>query len=79
MNAHARPLTDAWWNAPIFYPMRGALALSESLLGITPPTTPMQCSAGIVYTPARFPLIVLLAARIEVVVATDPAAEEGSN
>jgi hypothetical protein len=41
-NAHARPLTDAWWNAPIFYPMRGALALSETLLGVAPLTTPMQ-------------------------------------
>ena len=28
-NAHAVPFTHAWWNAPFFWPMPGALALTE--------------------------------------------------
>jgi hypothetical protein len=40
------PLTDAWWNAPMFYPMRGALALSEVLIGILPVTLPVQALTG---------------------------------
>ena len=27
-NSQAVPFTETWWNAPIFFPMRGALALS---------------------------------------------------
>jgi len=34
-NAHAVPLTARWWNAPMFWPLPGALALSEHLLGIS--------------------------------------------
>jgi hypothetical protein len=41
-NAQAVPFTAAWWNAPIFYPMPGALALSEHLAGIAVFTTPLQ-------------------------------------
>jgi hypothetical protein len=41
-NTQALPLTEAWWNAPIFYPMPGALALSEHLAGIAVFTTPLQ-------------------------------------
>lgn len=41
-NAQAVPLTERWWNAPIFHPMTNAFALSETLLGIAPLTTPMQ-------------------------------------
>nr|MBP6715385.1 hypothetical protein [Acidobacteriota bacterium] len=41
-NAHAVPLTDAWWNAPMFHPMPGAFALAESLLGVAPLTTPLH-------------------------------------
>lgn len=41
-NAHVTPLTAAWWNAPMFVPMQGATALSESLLGLAPLTTPLQ-------------------------------------
>ncbi len=41
-NAHALPFTARWWNAPIFFPTPGALALSESLLGLAPLTTPLQ-------------------------------------
>ncbi|HEX5473651.1 MAG TPA: hypothetical protein VFX12_03230 [Vicinamibacterales bacterium] len=45
-NAHALPLTTAWWNAPAFFPIQGSLALSESLLGLSPLTTPIQWLGG---------------------------------
>ena len=41
-NAQAIPFTERWWNPPIFYPMRGALALSEHLAGIGIISTPVQ-------------------------------------
>jgi hypothetical protein len=41
-NAQAIPFTSAWWSPPIFYPMPGALALSEHLFGIAVFTTPLQ-------------------------------------
>jgi hypothetical protein len=41
-NAHAVPFTSRWWSAPFFWPMPGALALSELLLGISLLTTPLQ-------------------------------------
>ena len=41
-NAQQIPLTDAYWNAPSFAPMPNALALSETLLGLTWLTTPLQ-------------------------------------
>ena len=41
-NAHAVPLTQRWWNAPLFYPLPGALALSETFLGMTPFTSPLM-------------------------------------
>jgi hypothetical protein len=41
-NAHAVPFTERWWNPPIFYPMPGALALSEHLAGIGLVATPLQ-------------------------------------
>ena len=37
----AVPLTDAWWNAPIFYPAPGTLAFSEHLLGLAPISAPI--------------------------------------
>jgi hypothetical protein len=40
-NSQAVPFTTTWWNPPIFYPMPGALALSEHLAGISPFTTPL--------------------------------------
>ena len=40
-NAQAAPFTSAWWSPPIFYPMPGALALSEHLAGIAVLTTPL--------------------------------------
>jgi F5/8 type C domain len=45
-NAHAIPLTSRWWNPPIFYPMRGALALSDHLLGLAPLTSIVQWAGG---------------------------------
>jgi hypothetical protein len=41
-NAHAVPLTAAYWNAPYYWPMRDALALTEHLAGLSPITTPLQ-------------------------------------
>jgi hypothetical protein len=41
-NSQAWPLTDRWWNAPIFYPATGALALSETFLSVAPFTSPLQ-------------------------------------
>jgi hypothetical protein len=40
-STHAVPLTDAWWNAPAFYPSHGVLAFSENLLGLAPITAPI--------------------------------------
>ncbi len=41
-NAQVTPFTDAWWNAPIMWPMPGALALSEHLVGLSLVATPLQ-------------------------------------
>jgi hypothetical protein len=41
-NAHAVPFTERWWNPPVFYPMPGALGLSEHLAGIGLLATPLQ-------------------------------------
>lgn len=41
-NAHAVPLTTKWWNGPIFFPARGATALSETFLNLVPLSTPLQ-------------------------------------
>lgn len=41
-NAQQLPVTEAYWNAPAFAPMTRALALSETLLGLTWLTTPLQ-------------------------------------
>ena len=43
-NTQALPFTSAWWDAPIFYPMPGALALSEHLAGIAPFTAPLHAA-----------------------------------
>ena len=45
-NAQAVPFTDGWWNPPIFYPMRGALTLSEHLAGIGVFTSPLLLLGG---------------------------------
>lgn len=41
-NAHRVPFTSGWWNAPFFFPLGGTLALSETLLGLSILTTPLQ-------------------------------------
>jgi hypothetical protein len=45
-NAHAVPFTREWWNPPIFFPVHGALALSEHLAGIAPIATPLQLAGA---------------------------------
>ena len=45
-NATAVPLTDGWWNAPQFFPFKGAFALSEHLLGLAVITTPIIFVTG---------------------------------
>ena len=45
-NATHLPLTDAWWQFPIFYPARDALAFSEHLLGISVIATPLEWLTG---------------------------------
>ena len=39
-NTQAMPLTQHWWNAPIFYPSPGTLAFSEHLIGLSPIAAP---------------------------------------
>lgn len=41
-NTQAVPFTSAWWSPPVFYPMPGAFALSEHLVGVALLTTPLQ-------------------------------------
>jgi hypothetical protein len=41
-NAHATLLTARWWDAPMFWPMTGALALSEHMLGLSLVASPLQ-------------------------------------
>ena len=41
-NAQTTPFTEAWWNAPIMWPMPGAMALSEHLVGLSLVATPLQ-------------------------------------
>ena len=45
-NARQLPLTEAWWNAPSFYPASGCMAFSEHLLGLAPITSPIQWLGG---------------------------------
>jgi hypothetical protein len=40
-NAQRVPFTQAWWDAPLFFPMRDGLALSEHLAGLSPFSTPL--------------------------------------
>lgn len=60
-NAHAVPFTDRWWNPPIFFPMRGALALSEHLAGIGLVTTPLQLAGASALTAYNVALILSFA------------------
>jgi hypothetical protein len=45
-NTAAAPLTDRWWNADIFYPVKDALTFSENMLGIVPVSAPVQWLTG---------------------------------
>jgi F5/8 type C domain-containing protein len=45
-NAHHMPLTDAWWQFPIFFPTRDALAFSEHLLGVSVLASPISWITG---------------------------------
>jgi hypothetical protein len=45
-NARVLPLTPAWWNAAQFFPVEGATAFSESLLGLSIVTTPVILLTG---------------------------------
>ncbi len=45
-NAHTVPLTQAWWNAPLFFPTPDALALSEHFLGLSFLTNPITWATG---------------------------------
>jgi hypothetical protein len=40
-NATAVPFTERWWNGPAFWPLSGALAFSEHLVGLSVLTTPL--------------------------------------
>lgn len=44
--AAAHPFTSAWWNAPFFWPMHDALALTEHLAGLWPVAKPIQALGG---------------------------------
>lgn len=41
-NAWVLPLSDAWWQFPIFYPTADTLAFSEHLLGLSAIATPIE-------------------------------------
>ena len=45
-NATRVPLSDAWWQFPIFYPTRDALAFSEHFLGVSVISTPLYWMTG---------------------------------
>ena len=45
-NATTPPFTGGWWDPPFFFPMRGALALSEHLAGLTIISSPVQLLGG---------------------------------
>ena len=45
-NTQTVPLSATWWDAPIFFPLRGAFALSEHVLGISLFASPIQLAGG---------------------------------
>lgn len=45
-STRAMPLTQAWWNAPMFYPAAGTFAFSEHLLGQAPLAVPLIALTG---------------------------------
>jgi hypothetical protein len=40
-NTQGLPFTSGWWNPPFFFPVEGTLALSETLLGLSPLASPL--------------------------------------
>lgn len=45
-DSHVLPLTERWWNAPMFYPTHGAMAFSEHFLGTTLLVAPIVRLSG---------------------------------
>ncbi len=45
-NANAAPLSEQWWSPPMMWPMPGAMALSEHLLGLSLLGTPLQLAGA---------------------------------
>src|SRR5215218_3603271 len=45
-NATSIPFSAAWWNAPAFHPATGVAAFTESLIGLTPITSPIIWLTG---------------------------------
>ena len=45
-NSRVLPFTEKWWNLPQFYPIPGATAFSEHLLGLSVVTTPVILVSG---------------------------------
>jgi hypothetical protein len=45
-NAQVTPFTEAWWNAPMMWPMAGAMTLSEHLVGLGLVATPLQLAGA---------------------------------
>ena len=45
-NSHVLPFTEKWWNLPQFYPVQGATAFSEHLLGLSLLATPVILATG---------------------------------
>lgn len=41
-NTQAVPFGGEWWSGPFFHPIPGVLSFSESLVGLSPLTTPLQ-------------------------------------
>jgi hypothetical protein len=48
-NATHVPLTEAWWQLPMFHPVRDTLAFSEHLLGLSVITTPLYRLTGDIF------------------------------
>ncbi len=61
-NSRTVPLTDAWWNAPAFYPATGALSFSETLLSIAALTDPLMWVGASPVTAYNIAFIVSFAA-----------------
>src|SRR5688500_662325 len=57
-NATHVPLTDAWWQFPIFHPTRDTLAFSEHFLGLSLLASPIYWMTG--HTLVTYNLVTLL-------------------